>query len=112
MDVICCVLSRPIRRQVCPASDDLYIPSPSPSRKELRSPVPTYITLGSDGATSTAPMDETLRMESKIGNHVAPALMVRALRNPMRETGPTLQRLKERHQRRLILLDVVVRRRC
>src|SRR6266496_374105 len=76
MDVSCCVPSRPIRRQVCAASDDLYIPSPSPSKKELRSPVPTYITLGSDGATSMAPMDETLLTESKIGYHVSPALVV------------------------------------
>src|SRR5437773_6612574 len=34
------------------------------------------MTLGSDGATSMAPMDDTVRIESKTGNHVSPALVV------------------------------------
>ncbi len=39
-------------------------------------PVPTYTMFGSEGATSTAPTDETVLMLSKTGNHVVPALVV------------------------------------
>ena len=47
------------------------MPLPSPVL-----PVPTYTMLGSDGATSTDPIEETSLMLSKIGYHVVPALVV------------------------------------
>src|SRR5579859_5541081 len=61
-DGICFELSRPMCRQVCPASTDLYIPSPSSMLPpEGKSPAPT---------------DDTDVTASKMGSQVVPALVV------------------------------------
>src|ERR1019366_5711323 len=72
MPGICLPSSNPGRCcHVLPASVDLYIPLPPPVL-----PVPTYTMSGSDGATSTAPIEEMSWMLSKTGYHVVQALVV------------------------------------
>src|SRR3954471_12874351 len=74
---ICFVFSRPIRVHVAPASLLLYMPLPSAIPPPvIKSPVPTYIVLPLDGATSTAPITSASFTLSKIGHQVAPALVV------------------------------------
>src|SRR3954466_11117424 len=74
---ICFVFSRPMRVHVAPASVLLYMPLPSAIPPPvIKSPVPTYIVLLFDGATSTAPITSASLTLSKIGHQVAPALVV------------------------------------
>src|SRR6185503_1150994 len=50
----------PAAVQVAPASVERYTPRPQPELlRSLASPVPTQTTLGSDGATATAPIEAT-----------------------------------------------------
>ena len=66
--------SSPMRAHVAPASVDLYMPLPCWMLERMSaSPLPTYTTFGSLGATATAPIDAT-GCESMIGVHVRPAL--------------------------------------
>ena len=61
---------------VRPASADLYDPSPEYELRALYdSPVPTQTTFGADGATATAPIDDTFWL-SKIGSKVVPLFVV------------------------------------
>ena len=54
------VFSRPMEAQVFPASVDLYIPLPIEIWLRIKvSPVPAQITFGSEGATASAPIEET-----------------------------------------------------
>src|SRR5689334_20076727 len=66
------VFSRPARVHVRPASVDLYIPSPYDDDwpRGGASPVPTYTTFGSPGATAMAPIDPTRNCPSEMLRHV------------------------------------------
>src|ERR1039457_7488836 len=67
---------RPIFFQVAPPSSDLYTPSPEERSVRMSdSPVPAYMTLGFEGATTRAPI-EAIGRPSKIGDHVTPASVV------------------------------------
>ena len=61
-----CVAVRPTCCQVRPASRERYTPSPNEtSMRMVVSPVPAYTTLGSEGATASAPMVALLRKPSE-----------------------------------------------
>ena len=62
---------------VLPASVDPYIPFPGDTLpRGQASPVPTYTTFGSEGATAIAPIDPAMSVSSEIGCHVIPASTV------------------------------------
>src|SRR6185312_1100439 len=70
------VFSRPARVHVLPASVDLNMPHPTDTwLRRYGSPVPTYTTFGSDGATAIDPMDCTGWL-SKIAFQCAPPSVV------------------------------------
>src|SRR5512143_3853229 len=74
---ICPALGRPARVQVRPASVDLYIPSPGETLPRIGdSPVPTYTTLWSEGATAIAPIEPAVNAESDTANQLAPPSVV------------------------------------
>ena len=61
------VVSSPALRHVAPPSTDRNIPQPIEMWLRMNdSPVPTHTTLGFDGATASAPIDDT-GSRSKIG---------------------------------------------
>ena len=69
--------ARPIFVHVLPPSVERYIPSPGETLPRIGdSPVPTYTTLGSDGATAMAPIEPAVRNLSAIGRHVRPPSVV------------------------------------
>jgi len=64
--------------QLCPASVDLYTPSPWDEAvfRIGDSPMPTTITFGSDGATAMAPTAALPKSSSDTGSQDAPAFTV------------------------------------
>ena len=66
MRAMCCVSARPTLAQERPPSVDLYTPSACAVHWSLGtatqdSPMPTYITLGSESETASAPTAEVLK---------------------------------------------------
>src|SRR3954465_6713548 len=74
---ICPTSGRPTNVHVLPASVDFHTPRPIETLLRMSSePVPTYTTLGFDGATAIAPMEPTGILPSEIGHQLAPASVV------------------------------------
>src|SRR5438045_3092992 len=76
--LICRVFSRPMRFQVRPASVLLYTPSPHDDDcpRTACSPVPTYTTFGSSGATAIAPTLPIRKQQSDTLRQLLPASSV------------------------------------
>src|SRR5260370_26903454 len=63
----------PTLAQVLPASVERYMPSPGDRLPRIGdSPVPTYTTLGSDGATAIAPIEPAVEGLSDAGRQARP----------------------------------------
>jgi hypothetical protein len=70
-------VGEPRRGPGLPASVERYMPFPGDTLpRGGDSPVPTYTTLGSDGATAMAPIEPAMRVESVVGSHVMPPSLV------------------------------------
>ena len=70
---ICCVSFNPIFSHVLPPSVVLYTPSPWQRLPRIQaSPVPTYITFGSDCEISIAPIDALVKNPSEIFSQYVP----------------------------------------